>query len=124
MISHSSRVAAQVEEWCETQAAGRLNTLGAILYRAGRFEDAIRQLGRSVEVHDAEGMRYDAVFLAMAHHRLGHADEARRWLRPSNAVDPITMRNPGAGDDPSWLRRLEIELLRREATNMIEPIHP
>ena len=61
--------------------ADRLNTLGAILYRAGRFEEAVRQLERSVEVHGAGGTPYDALFLAMAHHQLGHADEARRWLR-------------------------------------------
>jgi tetratricopeptide (TPR) repeat protein len=102
--------------------SSRLNTLGAILYRAGRFEDAVRQLRRSVEVQGADGTPYDALFLAMAHHQLGHADEARRWLRLGTVVDPIALR--GGSGDTSWIPKLELEILRREATSIIEPIHP
>jgi tetratricopeptide (TPR) repeat protein len=106
---------------CPTSS--RLNTLGAILYRAGRFEEAVRQLRRSVEVHGADGTPHDALFLAMAHHQLGHAEEAQRWLRLGTAIDPIAKRRPGASGDTSWVLRLELEVLRREATAMIEPIH-
>jgi tetratricopeptide (TPR) repeat protein len=102
--------------------SSRLNTLGAILYRAGRFEDAVRQLRRSVEVHGADGTPYDALFLAMAHHQLGHADEARRWLRLGTVVDPIALR--GGSGDTAWIPKLELEILRREATSIIEPIYP
>ncbi len=98
----------------------QLNTLGAILYRAGRFEASVQKLNRAVEVHGANGTEYDALFLAMAHHQLGHAEEARRWLRLGMAVDPVAMQTPGA----SWITRLELEILRREASAMIEPIHP
>ena len=102
--------------------SSRLNTLGAILYRAGRFEDAVRQLRRAVEVHGADGTPHDALFLAMAHHQLGHADEARRWLRLGTAVDPIALL--GGGGDTSWIPKLELEILRREAAAIIEPTHP
>jgi serine/threonine protein kinase/WD40 repeat protein len=102
----------------------RLNTLGAILYRAGRFEEAVRQLNRSVELHDADDTPFGALFLAMAHHRLGHAEDARRWLRLGTAVDPIAMQEPGDRGGKSWIPWLELEILRREATAMIEPTHP
>jgi hypothetical protein len=100
-----------------------MNTLGAILYRAGRFEEAIRQLRRAGELHGADGTPFDALFLAMAHHQLGHAEEARRWLRLGRSVDPIPTRDPG-DRDASWISRLELEILQREASAMIEPIYP
>ena len=102
-------------------AQNRLNTLGAILYRAGRVEEAIEQLGRSVAAHGAGGTHYDALFLAMAHHRLGHAEEARDWLRRASEVTPIAMRKPDASGPSSWIPRVEIEMLRREAAALIEP---
>jgi serine/threonine protein kinase/WD40 repeat protein len=101
--------------------SGRLNTLGAVLYRAGRFEEAVRQLGRAVEVQGAGGTAHDALFLAMAHQKLGHADEARRWLRLGTAHEPGAARKPGASRERSWVLRLELEILRREACAMIEP---
>jgi hypothetical protein len=97
--------------------------LGAILYRAGRSHESIRQLTRSVEVHRAGGTPYQALFLAMAQHQLGHAHEARHWLWVGRSVDPIAMRDPG-DRDTSWISRLELNILRREASAMIEPIEP
>ncbi len=43
------------------------------MYRSGRFEEGIRLRGGG-------SVPADWPFLAMAHHRLGHRDEARRWL--------------------------------------------
>jgi Flp pilus assembly protein TadD/uncharacterized protein with WD repeat len=54
-------------------------TLGAALYRAGRFEDAIRTLEQAVKLHGKGGTPWMKLFLALAHQRLGHADEARTW---------------------------------------------
>ncbi len=53
-----------------------LNTLGVALYRVGRDADAITRLS------EAEKLRSDAInwpFLALAHQRLGHTQEAQRW---------------------------------------------
>jgi tetratricopeptide (TPR) repeat protein len=102
-------------------AQNRLNTLGAVLYRAGRVDEAIEQLGRSVAAHGAGGRHYDALFLAMAHHRLGHAEEARNWLRRASEVTPVAMRKPDASGPSSWIPRVEIEMLRREAAALTEP---
>jgi hypothetical protein len=60
----------------------------------------------------------------MAHHQLGHADEARRWLRLGMAVVPLPTQTPGGLGGASWITRLELEILRHEASTMIEPIHP
>ena len=104
-------------------SSSRLNTLGAILYRSGRFEAAVQQLRRAVELRGDDGTPYDAFFLAMAHQQLGHAEEARRWLRLGTIVDPVAIGRPGTVRENSWMRGLELEILRREASAMIEPIH-
>jgi WD40 repeat protein len=64
-----------------------LTTLGAALYRAGQLDAAI---GRLNEANGAFGQlspgdprnqsHRSFLFLAMAHGRLGHADEAQNWL--------------------------------------------
>jgi serine/threonine protein kinase/WD40 repeat protein len=109
----------------ELSAAGRaetnrLNTLGAVLYRARRFGEAIGQFERSIRVHGAGGTQYDALFLAMAHHRLGRPDVARRGLRRGTAATPLAMRKPDVRGPSSWIPRLELELLGAEATRLLE----
>ena len=61
----------------------------------------------------------DWVFLAMAHHRLGHHDEARRWL------DRFRDRSPNLDPSAFW-DELEIRLLRAEAEAVVlwDPIFP
>jgi tetratricopeptide (TPR) repeat protein len=55
-----------------------LNTRGVILYRAGRYAEAVTILEQSLEAGRGQFDAFDLFFLAMAHHRLGHRDEARR----------------------------------------------
>ena len=85
-----------------------LKTLGAALYRAGRFEEAIRRLNESIQARGDGGDPQGFAFLAMAHHRLGHRDEAKRWL------DKLVAYQPKEGSDFSW-DDVEIRILRREA---------
>ncbi len=96
-----------------------LNTLGAALYRAGRFEDAIHRLGEGIQLKRGESTPQDWVFLAMAHHRLGHRDEARRWLAQFRNRQPST-------DPNQFWEELEVRLLRSEAEALIlyDPIFP
>jgi tetratricopeptide (TPR) repeat protein len=101
------------------ERASYLNTLGAALYRAGRFEEAIRRLDEGIRKRDGVSVGQDWVFLALAHHRLGHHEEARRWLGRFRDYRP----------DPTpkaFWDELEIRLLRNEAEAVIlwDPIFP
>ena len=51
-------------------------------------------------------------FLALAHHRLGHRAEARRWL------DKLAAYRPKETGDLSW-DDVEVRILRREAESLI-----
>jgi predicted Zn-dependent protease len=53
--------------------------LGAALYRAGQPEDATRALDEAVRLHGSEGSLWAKLFLALAHRRLGHAEQAQQW---------------------------------------------
>jgi tetratricopeptide (TPR) repeat protein len=65
-----------------------LNTLGAALYRAGRIDEAIARLDESVKAAGGVGDPQDWAFLAMAHHKKGNDDEARRWLEKLRSQKP------------------------------------
>jgi hypothetical protein len=120
-LTDYSRAVGLAEIAATSSEQNRLNTLGAILYRAGRVKEAIVQLDRSVAAHGAGGTHYDALFLAMSHHQLGHSKEAQQWLRRATDTAPIPMRKPDASSASSWIPGVEIEMLRREAQALIEP---
>jgi tetratricopeptide (TPR) repeat protein len=103
----------------EGQKATILNTLGAALYRARRFAEAVRHLEEAIQKREGVSIEADWVFLAMAHHRLGHHDEARHWL------DRFRDRRPRLAPDAFW-EELEIQLLRAEAEAVVlwDPIFP
>jgi tetratricopeptide (TPR) repeat protein len=122
-----------------------LQTLGAATYRAGRFQEAIGHLNDALKaLPEPIGPRLssdpkayggvssgpapggdapDWLFQAMAHHRLGHAEEARKWL--DKAVAWIDQRKQlrweGASSDflIDWQVRLAYRVLRLEAEGLI-----
>ena len=92
--------------------------LGAILCRAGRFEDAVRQLKSVAKKLDEEistSPAYAWYFLAMAHHRLGQSEEAKRWFDKAVARTESEL----AQESVAWNRRLTLELLRAEAAGLL-----
>jgi tetratricopeptide (TPR) repeat protein len=109
-----------------------VNELGAALYRSGRFEESIKALTEAAELDVAPyrtNMLLTWFYLAMAHHRLGHADLARQWLETANQglKEALESRSAAAGKlekagviPPNWHRRLTFELLRREAEQMMQ----
>jgi tetratricopeptide (TPR) repeat protein len=103
----------------EAQKIRFLNTLGAALYRAGQFEQAIRRLEEGIRKRGSESLPQDCTFLALAHHQLGHHAEAHAWL------DRLRTYEPNGSDGAYW-NELEIRLLRREAEAAIlyDPIFP
>jgi eukaryotic-like serine/threonine-protein kinase len=69
------------------------NTLGAALYRAGRFAEATIELERNI-AQNSEKIGYDWVFLAMCKYRLGQTasartalTQARRWRPAAPTAD-------------------------------------
>jgi tetratricopeptide (TPR) repeat protein len=104
---------------CDIFKPAFLNTLGATLYRAGRFAEAIRRLEEAIQARNGVGAPEDWVFLALAHHSLGDRDEASRRLEQLRQHPPST--NP-AEFWSEWERRL----LRSEAEAVIlfDPVFP
>jgi tetratricopeptide (TPR) repeat protein len=93
--------------------------LGAALYRAGRFAEAVRRLEEGIQKRNGRSVEADWVFLAMAHHRLGHRAAARRWL------DRLREHQPSTDPHQFW-NELEMRLLRSEAEAVIlfDPVFP
>jgi tetratricopeptide (TPR) repeat protein len=60
------------------------HVLALAYYRAGRFEDAAAAALESDKAQSWPGRNTNWPVLAMAHHRLGHTDEARKWLEQAN----------------------------------------
>lgn len=90
-----------------------LNTCGAVLCRAGQLDKAIEVLTEALAV-GKQGLPQDFVFLAMAHHRLGHLKEAGQFLDKAIAARPK--------DDAKWSWDVvEAQLLVDEATALIRP---
>jgi serine/threonine protein kinase/tetratricopeptide (TPR) repeat protein len=111
----------------------RLNAHGALLYRAGRYQESLNQLNEARAAFGAGDeqrttMAYNDYFLAMTHHRLGHAAEACEFLNKAMQADiDAQPENPDAPRRaiPPWNRRLTLKLLRREAQTLIEePAQP
>jgi tetratricopeptide (TPR) repeat protein len=93
---------------------------GAVNYRAGNYEAAIADLNRSSLVFARRA--WDWLFLAMAHHKLGHADEAKNylqkaleWIDQTERSRATGMTNPWIG----WYEAIEVDQLRREAQELI-----
>jgi tetratricopeptide (TPR) repeat protein len=100
-----------------------LNTLGAALYRAGRIDEAIARLEESVKASGGVGVPQDWAFLAMAHHKKGNDDEARRWLEKLRSDKPD--EKAGFSTDVVECRMFHREaeaLLRKTSAALPDPI--
>lgn len=111
-----------------TQSSQRnelMNTMGALLYRAGRFDEAISKLNASIAANGNGGVVEDWLFLSMAHRRLGRDDDAAQWLQKSRGA----IENLGRHSRPSQHRRATTnwdttpiqEHLFREAESLPKP---
>jgi serine/threonine protein kinase/tetratricopeptide (TPR) repeat protein len=79
-----------------------VNTLGAVLYRAGRWQEAVAALEKSMELRKG-GDSFDWFFLAMAHWKLGEKDKACQWY--DRAVQWMEEKRPASEE----LRRIRNE---------------
>jgi tetratricopeptide (TPR) repeat protein len=99
--------------------ADAVTTLGAALYRAGRSDQAIGRLEEAIRARGGADSPRDWAYLALAHHRLGHRAEARRWL------DRLREHRPSEDQARFW-DELEVRLLRSEAEAVVldDPVFP
>jgi tetratricopeptide (TPR) repeat protein len=123
LVPNSGIDAARAVAWAEQAVAERpkvgwyLHALGLALYRKGEFEAAIGRLTES-EKADWEPVM-DWLVLALCHHRLGHAAEARKYL--ARATE-LLARRPPAKLFTAALFSTDVEeavLMRREADRVI-----
>ena len=67
-------------------------------------------------------MAVNGLILAMAHHRLNHAAEARKAFdKAVHLMDRPAKSPDGKALDMPWNDRLVLQLLRREAESLIKP---
>jgi tetratricopeptide (TPR) repeat protein len=85
--------------------------LGAILYRAGRWKEAVERLNESAGVRQGGAAAEDWLFLAMAHFRLGDKALAREEL---GRAGQATLRESNL-----W-EKATVELLSQEARVLVE----
>jgi tetratricopeptide (TPR) repeat protein len=106
--------------------------LAATLYRANRLDEAIEQLQRAMALRKQPSPSV-WLFLAMAHHRLGHKEEAQKWLENSaqwieqaRSAKPETetKRDEVYWSNLPWTEQLTLELLQREAEEQIKAGKP
>jgi tetratricopeptide (TPR) repeat protein/serine/threonine protein kinase len=94
---------------------------GALLYRAGKNEAAVRHFERAAQ--DGPLRAWDCFFLAMAHQRLGQADQARRWFY--RGVRWVDRANRQQAEEKrslwiAWFEQVAVEHLRQEAEAMMK----
>jgi tetratricopeptide (TPR) repeat protein len=85
-------------------------TLGALLYRAGRYPEAVTRLEAAVQAQGQGGTAFDFLFLAMSEQKRGNPDAARRWL---DAAGKAGARFP-------WEQRAQLDALRQEAEGLVK----
>jgi tetratricopeptide (TPR) repeat protein len=104
--------------------ASALDTLGALLYRVGRYQEARSALQRSFDRSSGlsglsgEGPPpVNALFFSLVCRRLGRTDDAREWLERARRA--IAARSRSTSETPHlrqpWDDRAEREILLREA---------
>jgi tetratricopeptide (TPR) repeat protein len=116
-LAETELKAAATSFWSLTQQ-------GALHLRAGRFEKAVPLLEQSIRTEPRNGRAVlNWLWLALSHHRLGKADEARRWLGKAQAwLDAYRDGMPNRANEEMGLHLhnwLEAHVLRREAERLL-----
>jgi tetratricopeptide (TPR) repeat protein len=99
---------------------GNPRVRGAANFRAGKYAFAIADLNESAKVFPCRA--WDWLFLSMAHHHLGHADEAKQCMKKATEwIDLANQNRTGGLASPwfGWAESVEVEHLRREAKALV-----
>jgi tetratricopeptide (TPR) repeat protein len=101
-------------------SADDLRALAALLYRSSQFEAAQRRAEQALRLPGFANDPTCGFLLAMIHQHLDHADEAKQWLaKTAGWADEAAKAKPG-GPPLSWSRRLEFQVFRREAEQLVK----
>jgi tetratricopeptide (TPR) repeat protein len=97
---------------------------GAALYRAGKWAEALERFAESAKKYEARA--WDWLFVAMAHHRLGHVKEARKYLARAKRWIAEANERPPRGDAGWgwWGERIEVDHLLLEAEALLNKKQP
>jgi hypothetical protein len=96
--------------------------LGASLYRAGKFDEAVQRLSKGVKDDRRVDSVLASIFLAMSYHRLGRADKSQASLsdaasRLGNDRRVVKLQNRWVY--VPWHDRLHLEIVFDEARTLI-----
>jgi hypothetical protein len=102
-----------------------IRTLGAALYRTGRFGDAASKFEAACRLHPAGGEPVDFAFLAMAQFRSGGVPSARQSLARGQEKLAALQAEPRRFQNamlrgPDWSVRMEASLLVSEAAALLD----
>ena len=103
-----------------------LDVLAAALYRTGQFAAAAQRLNEAMAARGEETTEREWLFRAMSEYRLGHPDEARRWLARTAGPAAGAEASSAAAANPArqlglTLWQMPLPTLRREAEALINP---
>ncbi len=109
---------AELATKAEPKSLSYAQTLGAALYRAGRYSEALTQFTELAERWNHEGLvegsrtspAYTEYFLSMTHEQLGHRQKATHHFRNGVRLHEIECSKSAA-----WNRRMTLDLFRTEA---------
>jgi tetratricopeptide (TPR) repeat protein len=116
---------AQAVQWAKQAVAGDqppwyFHALGLAQYRAAQFDEALQSFSRANV--EAWGYRdLNRFGMALAHHRLGHPDEARKCLE--KGIQWLKQYGPPGAGQPANIHPmdwLEAHVLRREAEDVMQ----
>jgi serine/threonine protein kinase/WD40 repeat protein/tetratricopeptide (TPR) repeat protein len=121
----------KVVQWAErayeqSQSQDTRNTLGAALYRAGKWAEAVKMLDQKpLDQNYGARAAFDWIFLSMAHHRLAHFEKAKEFLEKTTDWTDAAMENnaillPSTGSRLNFRQRVELQGLRLEAESTLQ----
>jgi tetratricopeptide (TPR) repeat protein len=118
-----------VSERSTRWVASNERAIGAVLFRAGRLEEALKRFERAPQAVPPRAR--DLLFLAMIHSRLGHTSEARQLLQQAEQWIAEADKAPSGTETerPRWMNVTEKPttlLLRSEAEAVVrsDPVFP
>jgi tetratricopeptide (TPR) repeat protein len=120
-----------------SDSAAYLETLGAALYRAGRYAESVERLNESASKREKGGTVWTQLFLAMAYVRLGQLTAAATALASPGGSEPLLVpaallsgealargpldqaRKQTASSSPGWQDEVQRQYLFAEAEALL-----